>query len=458
MKQNTMFKIIGSFMILLTILSVVNATTISNSLSTFTSIIDMGTQQIYNITNVNATNLYATVVNATNLFIGTTKVNASNLLPLSCTNNTVGKYDTATGTWLCQSDTDTTINVTSIQVTGTGTKTLTLEQLNGIANRTTSWTDIDTTYTNGTGLNLTSTTFYLDLNYVDGVYVKRNTWTTIDNYPSGCSAGQYISTIGDTLTCSAPADLNFNVSSIQFTGTTTKTLNLEQIGIANRTATFTDIDTDTNNYPSAIQFTGTGTKTLNLERSGLANLTATFSDTDTTYSNTTGLTLSGTTFGLDLPYANSQYVARATWTTIDNYPTGCSAGQYVSTIGDTLTCGTPTDTNTNDNVSSIQFTGTGVTKTLTLEQTGGNTNKTTTFTDLTNSSADMIFAVNNTAGKYTFQGLNISTTNINMNAQNITFAQGTGVILNNSQAHTNLFLNSSGCVVLQGATGSISVC
>jgi hypothetical protein len=36
-------------------------------------------------------------------------------------------------------------------------------------------------------------------------FVKRNDWTTIDNYPTGCSAGQYVSAIGDTLTCSTPA-------------------------------------------------------------------------------------------------------------------------------------------------------------------------------------------------------------------------------------------------------------
>lgn len=320
MKQNNIFKIISSLMVLLTIMSMVNATTISNSLSTFTGIIDMGTNQIYNITNVNTTNLYASVVNTTNLWIGTTKVNASNLLPLACANNTVGKYDTATGAWLCQSDTDTdtTINVTSIQVTGTTTKILTLEQLFGIANRTASWTDIDTTYSNGTGLNLTGTTFYLDLNYADGVYVKRNTWTSIDNYPTGCSAGQFISTIGDSLTCSTPPDLNFNVSSVQFTGTTTKTLNLEQIGIANRTAT---------------------------------------------------------------------------------------------------------------------------------------------FTDLTNSSADMINTINNTAGLYTFQGLNISTQNVNINAQNTTYTLGAGgIILNQSQSHFSIQQNSSGCVVIKGASSTLAVC
>lgn len=36
-------------------------------------------------------------------------------------------------------------------------------------------------------------------------YVKRADWTTIDNYPSACSGGQYVSAIGDTLTCATPA-------------------------------------------------------------------------------------------------------------------------------------------------------------------------------------------------------------------------------------------------------------
>jgi hypothetical protein len=36
----------------------------------------------------------------------------------------------------------------------------------------------------------------------------------------------------------------------------------------------------------------------------------------------------------------------STWTTHNSYPSACSAGQYVLAVGDTLTCGTPTDTNT----------------------------------------------------------------------------------------------------------------
>jgi hypothetical protein len=42
--------------------------------------------------------------------------------------------------------------------------------------------------------------------------------------------------------------------------------------------------------------------------------------------------------------ASTTFVARNDWTTIDNYPNGCSAGQYISALGDTSTCGTPTNT------------------------------------------------------------------------------------------------------------------
>lgn len=42
----------------------------------------------------------------------------------------------------------------------------------------------------------------------------------------------------------------------------------------------------------------------------------------------------------------SSVASDSTWTVHDSYPSACTAGQYVSAIGDTLTCGTPTDTKT----------------------------------------------------------------------------------------------------------------
>lgn len=107
---------------------------------------------------------------------------------------------------------------------------------------------------------------------------------------------------------------------------------------------------DGNNYTTNISFNKSGnTIQLNLARDGMINLTALFTDADTTYSNSTGLSLSGTVFSV-LDYLSGTnaiiyYVNRSSWTTIDNYPTACSANNYVTSIGDTLTCNIPPGTN-----------------------------------------------------------------------------------------------------------------
>lgn len=47
---------------------------------------------------------------------------------------------------------------------------------------------------------------YVDQTYASSTYALASDWTSINNYPSACSAGQYVSAIGDTLTCSAPTE------------------------------------------------------------------------------------------------------------------------------------------------------------------------------------------------------------------------------------------------------------
>jgi len=41
--------------------------------------------------------------------------------------------------------------------------------------------------------------------YASSTYVWASDWTTIDDYPSACGAGEYMTAIGDTLTCSVPS-------------------------------------------------------------------------------------------------------------------------------------------------------------------------------------------------------------------------------------------------------------
>ena len=173
------------------------------------------------------------------------------------------------------------------------------------------------------------------------------------SFSTVCASGSHLYISGNDLACEPDtgADGNNYTEAISVSGTTTKTINVDRVGMINLTAEFTDIDTtigncseaqsctgivydgnlsiyhkfgncdagefvqnttatgvecatptgteDGNNYTEAISFSTAGaTETLNLKRTGMANLTASFTDTDTTYSNSTGLSLSGTTFSV----------------------------------------------------------------------------------------------------------------------------------------------------------------
>lgn len=65
----------------------------------------------------------------------------------------------------------------------------------------------DTTRINGvnTSTNIAGLGFYTQANTIS-TFVNRSLWTTIDNYPSACSASNYVTQIGDTLTCSIPLE------------------------------------------------------------------------------------------------------------------------------------------------------------------------------------------------------------------------------------------------------------
>lgn len=50
----------------------------------------------------------------------------------------------------------------------------------------------------------------------------------------------------------------------------------------------------------------------------------------------------------------ARFVNRSLWSTIDNYPSGCPVGQYVTAIGDTLTCATVDTYNDSAVVNQLQ--------------------------------------------------------------------------------------------------------
>ena len=67
----------------------------------------------------------------------------------------------------------------------------------------------------------------------ESTYVKRNDWTTIDDYPTGCSAGNYVQAIGDTLTCAADQDTTYSAGTgLDLTGTT---FSLSHLGLESLT-------------------------------------------------------------------------------------------------------------------------------------------------------------------------------------------------------------------------------
>lgn len=81
------------------------------------------------------------------------------------------------------------------------TNTRVADYLNTSTTLQTLWNNGQTAYDWGdhsvAGYNLQS--------YASSTYVWASDWTTIDNYPAACGVGEYVSGLGDTLTCSAPA-------------------------------------------------------------------------------------------------------------------------------------------------------------------------------------------------------------------------------------------------------------
>lgn len=162
---------------------------------------------------------------------------------------------------------------------------------------------------NGTGSILTATpgTDYLTTVASDA------TWTTHNSYPSACSAGTFVTGIGDTLTCTASSTNSDSTWTLHNNYPTACPLGQVVSAIGD---TLTCVATSTNaNTATALASDPTdcsaGTFATAIAASG--NLTCTASSTN----------------------------SDSTWTLHNNYPAACAAGEYVSAIGDTLTCGTP---------------------------------------------------------------------------------------------------------------------
>jgi hypothetical protein len=178
--------------------------------------------------------------------------------------------------------------------------------------------------------------------------------TALASNPSDCSANQFANAIAanGNLTCSALADADIpdNITASNYLALTTwfATTTHSLISSLPSLATIGNITTGTWNG-TAIGATKGGTGLTAFTNGSLlyasaANTWAALA------SSTLGTILQISATGYPSWVASTSVYTNAfsdlTWTSHNSYPTACSAGQYVSQIGDTLTCGTPTDTNT----------------------------------------------------------------------------------------------------------------
>jgi hypothetical protein len=220
-------------------------------------------------------------------------------------------------------------------------------------------------------------------------------WVNLSAYPSACGGGQFVSTIGDTLTCAAPPDTNITtkctVNQIQLGSggcldpgsvwnITTGNTSAEILAIAVSRTDWTTHD----NYPTActagqaVSAVGDTLTCVNLPSSTTGNVTGIgTAGYLSKWENGTSLNASGIFekagnigIGQASPANKLNVIGTGNFTTsvitpaldlgwvnLSAYPTACSGGQFVSTIGDTLTCAAPPDTNitTKCTVNQIQL-------------------------------------------------------------------------------------------------------
>lgn len=81
-------------------------------------------------------------------------------------------------------------------------------------------------------------------------FVNRSDWTTHDNYPAACSAGQFISALGDTSTCGTPLDSQLTEEQVQDFAWNVLTGTQERITVTYQDATNTvDFVVNLSDYP-----------------------------------------------------------------------------------------------------------------------------------------------------------------------------------------------------------------
>ncbi|MDD2680601.1 MAG: hypothetical protein PHE20_00685 [Patescibacteria group bacterium] len=205
-------------------------------------------------------------------------------------------------------------------------------------------------YWNGSSVSLNASTGRTSLglgalatiNSVANAQITDVAWSKITGFPTACSAGQYVSAVGGTLTCSTPAtgsDIYWNGSSTGLNATTGRSsLGLGALATINSVANaqITDVAwSKITGFPTACsagQYVSAvgGTLTCSTPPSG--------SDI---YWNGSSTGLNASTGRSSLGLGSLATQSNLAWSQLTSFPTACSAGQYVSAVGGTLTCSTP---------------------------------------------------------------------------------------------------------------------
>lgn len=188
--------------------------------------------------------------------------------------------------------------------------------------------------------------------YVDGLEFD---WTKLMNYPAACSAGQFISALGDTITCQTPTataytagnglNLSSNAFSLAASGSAnyvTRWTSTNQLGYGKIFDNNTSVGINTAS-PSA---------SANLQINAANNSEALRLVSASAYSPLNIRNSANDTDIFRVDQNGSLAVGSVPWTRLTSFPAACPTGQFVSAIGSTLTCATPAGGSAGDNLGN----------------------------------------------------------------------------------------------------------
>ncbi len=167
------------------------------------------------------------------------------------------------------------------------------------------------------------------------------TWGGISGFPAGCASGQYVESIGGTLTCkslptkTAWSSLTFPTCASGYAvGFYTDTGDLDCGAPVNNALT------GSGNTSTIAQFTGTNTlgNSVIIDRTNFPVVGA-----GTVYVGgyPAGSLTRDLSVSRDLIVSGTMTKGSVPWARLSTFPTACPAGQYASGVGSSLTCGTP---------------------------------------------------------------------------------------------------------------------